>query len=153
VSSRQTETTILKGKERDSMKKAGVIGMAVVFMVSFTALSLYAGDEAVNAAGSPTVSVPKILVLDSLSKLYDPVKFDHGMHSSMTESCTECHHKDTAGSATPCRNCHSTFDPAMDSQPGLKGAYHRKCFQCHEIKAGSDPATGCTEKCHAKKQG
>ncbi len=134
------------------MKKVSVLSLAMVFMVSFMVLSLYAGNEPGTAAPSSSKSAPGILILDSLSKLYGPVKFDHALHSSMTDSCKECHHMDTADSPTPCRSCHSTFDPAMDSKPGLKGAYHRKCFQCHEIKAGSDPATGCTEKCHARKE-
>lgn len=97
-------------------------------------------------------SSPEKLTLDSLCKLYGPVEFNHAMHASMADSCTQCHHADSeeAGSGTPCRDCHSTFDPAMAEMPGLKGAYHQNCFECHEIKAGSDP-TGCSGKCHTKK--
>lgn len=123
---------------------------SIIFLLTISSCILVLASLSIGEEGAPSESVPKILTLDSLSNLYGPVTFKHEMHTKLADSCTDCHHQDSEGEATPCKDCHSTFDPAVDEMPGLKGAYHRKCFECHEIKAGSDPA-GCSGKCHTRK--
>lgn len=120
------------------------IGLSVFFIVSVSV-----GEEPASSG-----SAPETLTLESLSNLYGPVSFDHAMHTEMAESCSDCHHKQPnlkeGDRAMGCKTCHKTFNPAQDKKPGLKGAYHRTCFKCHETEAGSDPA-GCSGACHSKK--
>jgi hypothetical protein len=126
------------------MKKSVLMAVAVCLSVFMMGLPSVAEESA----------APGTLTLDSLSSLYGPVAFEHGMHTELAESCSDCHHKQKnlkeGGKAMPCKTCHKTFDPDQDEKPGLKGALHRTCFKCHEVEAGSDPA-GCSGACHTKK--
>ncbi|HWR83519.1 MAG TPA: cytochrome c3 family protein [Candidatus Deferrimicrobium sp.] len=78
---------------------------------------------------------PDTLVIDVLSKLYGPVRFEHKLHAGMSQmgrGCGECHHYSPAGEIPSCRSCHQPGSDAADlSKPGLKGAYHRQCLACH----------------------
>ena len=85
--------------------------------------------------------------------LYEPVRFMHGQHATMTKDCTECHHfrpeDSNARETTRCSACHQkSFNPKIPERVGLKAAYHLNCMGCHqEMKKGP---VGCIE-CHAKK--
>ncbi len=117
--------------------------------------------------------IPQMVLLDSISKDYEPVNFDHSSHTMYAEGCLVCHHEHPKNADTcmnchevdssffkktaksyfiGCRNCHGEYDPSNPSMPSLKVAYHSKCFQCHRGmgNVGTDPK-GCTEMCHAKK--
>lgn len=144
------------------MKKSVIISLALGLCLA-AAASLF-------AAGS----MPDAVVLDSLVDRFGPVEFDHTMHTSLASNCGQCHHEH-GGAATeckgchalsdstfknavmhsflPCQSCHGTFNPAAPSIPGLKAAYHRKCFACHGSmgRIGLDPK-GCAEQCHAARQ-
>ena len=136
------------------------------------------------ASGAPLASdnkmeAPDSLLLDSLTGIYQGVRFDHGLHDSHA-SCVECHHHVTGKpSVEPaCKSCHrfGTTDNPVDckschlvdrfseeslSPPrnhtvyhidiaGLIGAYHLKCVGCHlSITAGP---TGCQD-CHRRQDG
>lgn len=94
---------------------------------------------------------PKIVVLDDLQELYVPVRFDHERHAAMAGmngGCASCHHYTPPSFPHPaCRECHSAAVKHEDlAQPGLKGAYHRQCLECH---VEWDSQTKC-EICHAK---
>ncbi len=125
------------------------------------------------AALSVALRIPGVVVLDSISNIYEPVKFDHATHSKIAEGCVTCHHehpanaetcrdchrvdegvfkKSLSGTFMSCDSCHGKYDPETPNMPGLKVAYHRKCFQCHKGMGmiGKDPK-GCTQICHAKK--
>ena len=117
---------------------------------------------------------PEMVVLDSLSNLYEGVSFDHALHDSYA-SCVECHHhvagrpsadpscrschrSGSVGSAVDCKSCHLTdrFSAELLSANrnpsryhidiiGLVGAYHLNCLGCHlSLTAGP---TGCLD-CH-----
>jgi hypothetical protein len=95
---------------------------------------------------------PDVVTLDDVEKLYEPVRFDHKAHSTMTRfqgGCTQCHHHTPEGDEHPaCRQCHAAEVPHDHlERPGLKGAYHRQCLGCHREWEGE---TSC-EICHAKK--
>ncbi|MGD8333182.1 MAG: Ni/Fe-hydrogenase cytochrome b subunit, partial [Desulfobacterales bacterium] len=100
---------------------------------------------------------PKVCVLDSPvikqdSDLYEPVRFMHSKHANVLGDCTICHHRnpredgDTYGEPmtlvilqqkqeTPagCADCHARpFNPKQLNTPGLKGAYHQLCMDCHQ---------------------
>ena len=92
---------------------------------------------------------PQTLTLSQLEQIYEPVSFAHEMHTLLAEDCAVCHHHSAAGQTPSCSTCHGApFDPDNLNMPGLKGAYHLQCMDCHkEMETGP---TGCTE-CHAKK--
>ena len=122
-------------------------------------------------------TLPKVVVLDSLSNLYEGVSFDHVLHDSYA-SCVECHHH-VAGRPTAdpdcischrfgavvgvvdCKSCHLTdrFSKDLVSATrnlsryhidiiGLTGAYHLNCLGCHlSLTAGP---TGCLD-CHQRR--
>jgi len=90
-------------------------------------------------------------VINKYSDLYQPVRFMHSKHANVLEDCTICHHRmpredgDRYGipvtiaglqklGAVPiaCSACHTDpFNPKDLGTPGLKGAYHRLCIDCH----------------------
>jgi hypothetical protein len=80
---------------------------------------------------------PDVVILDELQDAYLPVPFDHKGHADMaemTQGCVLCHHYTPKGQQHPaCKTCH---DVAVEGtgihKPGLKGAYHRQCLNCHK---------------------
>jgi hypothetical protein len=97
---------------------------------------------------------PDIVILDQLVDIYLPVPFDHKGHArmaEMTHGCATCHHFTPPGTPHPaCRTCHDPKSAGTDmAKPGLKGAYHRQCLNCH--KEWTDEKD-CI-KCHAPKTG
>jgi hypothetical protein len=97
---------------------------------------------------------PAVAILSQLEDLYVPVYFNHRMHAAMAEmkgGCAICHHYTPPNLPHPaCRECHlASVSHEGLNQPGLKGAYHRQCLNCH---MDWDTETQC-EICHAKKAG
>ena len=89
--------------------------------------------EAETPAG---VQGPDVLILDQIEGAYLPVPFDHKGHSQMAEmagGCSTCHHFTPQGERPPpCRSCHDVNSSGTDiHKPGLKGAYHQQCMNCH----------------------
>ncbi|MBI4768001.1 MAG: Ni/Fe-hydrogenase cytochrome b subunit [Deltaproteobacteria bacterium] len=90
-------------------------------------------------------------VLNKYSDLYDPVFFKHEKHLKVTKDCTVCHHRHPRGKEdvygepvkmtdlqkmrklpVSCSTCHERpFNPRQIHVPGLKGAYHQLCLDCH----------------------
>jgi len=102
------------------------------------------------------VNAPKVRTLDSpvireSTDMYQPVIFMHSKHANVMKDCTICHHRHPrnkgdkygepvtmdklrAKRAIPknCSLCHDRpFDPKKLNVPGLKGAYHQLCMDCH----------------------
>lgn len=97
---------------------------------------------------------PDVVILDQLSDVYLPVPFDHRGHARMSDmagGCATCHHFTPAGAPHPaCRSCHDPNSAGTDiAKPGLKGAYHRQCLNCH--KEWTDEKD--CNKCHTPKAG
>ncbi|MCB9867612.1 MAG: cytochrome c3 family protein [Phycisphaerales bacterium] len=97
---------------------------------------------------------PDIVILDQLVDLYLPVPFDHRGHArmaEMTRGCATCHHYTPEGMTHPaCRTCHDATSAGTDiAKPGLKGAYHRQCLNCHREWTDEKDCV----KCHAPKAG
>ncbi|MBI4659826.1 MAG: cytochrome c3 family protein [Verrucomicrobia bacterium] len=94
---------------------------------------------------------PEVVLLDQLSNQYVPVVFAHKLHAQMTEmagGCVLCHHHNTGNVILRCRDCHGSPSAQENlQQPGLKGAYHRQCLNCHREWSHK---TDCAV-CHAKK--
>lgn len=91
---------------------------------------------------------PEVVTLGILAQSYLPVTFTHSAHVKIAESCVTCHHHSVGQNGTPlCRSCHT--QPFQDQErPGLKGAYHRQCMNCHQA-TGKGPLT--CDGCHKKK--
>lgn len=89
-----------------------IMGVATVMLVMTCAITL-----------AETVNVPSTVTLDSLSRLYGEVEFDHEMHIDLTEDCADCHHHTTGTGTTSreCGQCHS------DS----RGTEAVACRACH----------------------
>ena len=107
-----------------------------------------------TVADAPTK--PRILnspVLNRYSDLYEPVSFKHSKHLKVIKDkdCTVCHHRQPRGKGdiygepvkitdlqrmqklpVRCSTCHELpFNPRQIHVPGLKGAYHQLCLDCH----------------------
>jgi predicted CXXCH cytochrome family protein len=146
------------------VKKAMIIVVAL-------ALSVGVSSAAETTAGG---NLPKSLNLGSLSKVYEPVPFNHSGHVSSAGGCADCHHQHGSVQVQTCVECHR-IDPAVfkksvdtakfkpcgechapSDRPGrigLKTAYHQACFKCHKEDVGSGVKNlkGCTEMCHVLK--
>jgi Ni/Fe-hydrogenase subunit HybB-like protein len=105
-----------------------------------------------SIADAPKVFELNSPVVNKYSDLYEPVRFMHSKHANVLGDCTICHHRmpreerDTYGqpvsmaklkanAAAPvaCSVCHSDPFNANDlGTPGLKGAYHQLCMDCHK---------------------
>ncbi len=105
-----------------------------------------------NIANAPKLKVLNSPVINQYSDLYEPVRFMHGKHANVLEDCTICHHRrpreegDRYGEPVTmpglrqleeepasCTLCHDKpFDPKNLHTPGLKGAYHQLCMDCHQ---------------------
>ena len=97
---------------------------------------------------------PDVVIMDELEGVYLPVPFDHKGHAKMAEmtrGCPTCHHYTPAGQEHPaCKTCHAIDAAGTDiHKPGLKGAYHRQCLNCHKDWIDE---TDCGI-CHRKKSG
>lgn len=130
--------------------------------------------------GPQPSKLPEKARLDSLSKEYRPVEFQHarhleklgdaigrkapallGLHARNGVGCAACHHHGPAlqpGQTPPrCVSCHPAAAPAdagplPDGRPLLKAAYHQRCMDCHARMGNEKPrATDC-QACHARRE-
>lgn len=108
-------------------------------------------------AHAPANTGPDMIVLQKITgspDLYQPATFAHRVHAGMSEmsgNCVICHHYNPPGRVLPCSECHAAETSVKSSdlsRPGLKGAYHRQCINCHRESGLS--ATQC-ERCHLEK--
>jgi hypothetical protein len=112
---------------------------------------------------------PDVVLMKELEDLYEPVPFDHKSHARMAEmwnGCVTCHHRspevmagpaaapperrtqDASAEIPACKSCHKPANGHSIKMPGLKGAYHRQCLNCHKDWAH---ANGCGI-CHKPKR-
>ncbi|MBD3223358.1 MAG: hypothetical protein GF313_01405 [Caldithrix sp.] len=93
---------------------------------------------------------PEIIKIDTLANVYQASIFTHKLHaemSAMSGGCSLCHHHNPPGPILQCSDCHQAKILRDDlTKPGLKGAYHQQCLNCH--KSWSH-ANNC-EVCHAR---
>jgi Ni/Fe-hydrogenase subunit HybB-like protein len=105
-----------------------------------------------SLADAPKERLLNSPVIRKYSDLYDPVLFVHGKHFKVVKDCTTCHHRlprekgDTYGEPVKmadlhrlqkvpvgCSTCHDRpFNPRQLHTPGLNGAYHQLCMNCHQ---------------------
>ncbi len=105
-----------------------------------------------SIADAPKVTILNSRVVNKYSDIYEPVRFMHSKHANVLEDCSICHHRmpreevDTYGEPVSmailrerqtepvaCSVCHAEpFNPKDPGTPGLKGAYHQLCMDCHQ---------------------
>lgn len=93
---------------------------------------------------------PELIRIDTLSMEYEASIFTHKLHAEMSDmagGCISCHHLNPPGKILSCIKCHEAGTKTDLTKPGLKGAYHRQCLNCHKEWSSK---TICTV-CHLKK--
>ncbi len=136
-------------------------------------------EVAANAfQGSPSSNspildeqIPEKVIIDVLSKDYAGANFPHRQifrsiedriaknnmagyfHDQSTTLCMGCHHNSPASLKPPkCASCHGeAFKNLQDGRPGLVGAYHGQCIECHQAMDIKEPAATDCNKCHKPK--
>lgn len=132
-----------------------------------------------SGAAALGMDLPETVLLNSLSKYYAGVVFDHALHEQVAD-CASCHHHTTgmpsqdpdcmrchAGAAemgvVACRDCHAAepFSAGYlkakkadthryhTDQLGLKGAYHQSCLGCHQAMGAPSGCLDCHPRNHA----
>ena len=146
------------GAQPRKMSRPLMVLLAALPILAFS-VPAYAA-EPIPAAEEVTPSLtdaPKLTILNSpiinkFSDIYEPVRFMHSKHAGLFCDCTICHHRqprdedDEYGEPTTmaqlrakgqkpvaCAVCHAQpFKPGQLHVPGLKGAYHQLCMDCHK---------------------
>lgn len=160
---RRTATVLIRWREDLNMKN--ILPATILLAVCFLVIP--------SLQAAPAKS-PDVVTIDSLKDKYEAVRFDHAKHTSLAPDCGTCHHTHGTNSSLPCKECHDlskeqfgnsviktftackkchgSFDRSNPGMPGLKVAYHKKCFQCHRGMAdiGTDPKA-CAGICHPKR--
>lgn len=116
--------------------------------------------------------IPEKIIIKELAEEYEPVELPHRkiintllnnikdntlagyFHTEKGTVCQSCHHNSPLDPKPPrCSSCHGKpFDQGNIFRPGIKGAYHQQCNQCHQVLKLEKPAsTGCTD-CHQEKK-
>jgi octaheme c-type cytochrome (tetrathionate reductase family) len=105
-----------------------------------------------SIADAPKIKILNSPVINKYSNLYEPVRFMHSKHANVLEDCSICHHRmpreegDKYGEPVTmaklrqmemepasCADCHDEpFTAKNLHTPGLKGAYHQLCMDCHQ---------------------
>ena len=115
-------------------------------------LKIIPGFKRTTAVIEFTVNdAPDFITIDTLSNRYEASVFSHKLHaemSAMSGGCSSCHHHNPPGKILACIECHEPSKKRDDiSKPGLSGAYHQQCLNCHRDWSHE---TNCTV-CHAEK--
>ncbi len=113
-------------------------------------------------------NIPEKIIIKAFSDKYEPVEFPHRdivnkivkdikdnnlavyFHAGKGTVCQGCHHNSPATKKpTGCGSCHGKpFNEKDMHKPGIIGAYHIQCMECHDnMKIDK---VGCTD-CHKEK--
>jgi DnaJ-class molecular chaperone len=116
-----------------------------------------------------TKDIPETIIIKELSDKYESVTFPHRQivnkiardmkdnklaayfHADKGTLCQGCHHNSPAtNKPSSCKSCHGKpFNEKDMNKPGLMGAYHIQCMECHiNMKIDNN---GCTD-CHEEKK-
>ena len=112
--------------------------------------------------------IPEKIVIGKLSKKYEPVEFPHRkivnkiienmgdsklaryFHAEKGTTCSGCHHNaPLTKQPSGCNSCHTqAFNDKDMHKPGIVGAYHIQCMECHTTM--KIDKVGCKD-CHKEK--
>ena len=108
--------------------------------------------------------IPEKIIIKELSDKYEPVEFPHRQivnkiaqnikdnklaayfHADKGTLCQGCHHNSPATKKpTSCKSCHGKpFNEKDMNKPGIMGAYHIQCMECHtNMKIDNNDCTDC----------
>ncbi len=90
--------------------------------------------------------MPHRQIIDKLAEHVEDSKVATYFHGSEDVVCQGCHHHSPLGVLPPlCESCHGEpFNENELFRPGLYGAYHRQCLQCHqEMEIEPQDCEGC----------
>jgi hypothetical protein len=106
----------------------------------------YEGDE------WKASEMPHRKIFAKIVELTKDDKLANHYHQSELALCQGCHHYTEIGYKQPsCASCHGKpFDERTPGRPGLKGAFHIQCIDCHQAMEVKPKATEC-EGCHKPK--
>jgi hypothetical protein len=119
----------------------------------------------------PNEDIPEKVQIKILSEKYEPVELPHRkivaalvdnikdnpmasyFHRTPGTLCQGCHHNSPSSKKPPqCGTCHGKpFDANYPLRPGLMGAYHQQCMECHSDMGLKKPVATDCEACHKKK--
>lgn len=90
------------------------------------------------AAAGMASEGPDTVELDSLANYYEPVTFDHAMHSEVAGSCADCHHHTTGDAPTnpTCARCHEAGSEA--SAIACRDCHSANPFSAENLKTIDD---------------
>lgn len=99
------------------------------------------------------VEFPHRKVVSRLQKDIEDNKLAGFFHQKKETLCQGCHHNTPAAEKPPaCGSCHGQpFEADNLSRPGLAGAYHQQCIQCHDTMGIKKPDSRDCSSCHAEK--
>ena len=160
--------------DHSNLQRTGAVSSCVKSIAIFTFLLAIHFAHPFSAFSDQTNkmdSMPSLLLLDRSSEKWETdrfgtVRFMHKKHASLESGdCTVCHHRapatenDRVGNPisrndlshiepAACHACHSSpAQPDAIARPGLKGALHQRCIDCH-VERNSGPQT-CAS-CHRR---
>lgn len=110
---------------------------------AYTILALFGVGATLVFALGEQPCVPGEVSLGALANLYEPVRFDHGVHCEIAGDCVSCHHQ-PFGEPEPCAGCHE--EPVKPS--AFVHELHweiEDCTGCHHRPATTDLRCG---SCH-----
>lgn len=120
----------------------------------------------------PEKDIPEKVIIGTLSKRFEAVELPHRkiiqtmvgrirdsklastFHTDPGTLCQGCHHNSPLAKKPPtCASCHGKpFDEKDLFKPGLSGAYHRQCMECHQAMEIKKPDSRDCASCHLEKK-
>jgi len=120
----------------------------------------------------PQEDIPEVVKIGELSNLYEPAVFPHRkifnalykgikdnrlagyFHDNPGTLCQGCHHNSPPSKKPPkCGSCHGKpFNEKDLFKPGLAGAYHLQCMECHSAMDLKKPGSRDCASCHKEKK-
>jgi len=120
----------------------------------------------------PQEDIPETVTIGTLSNLFEPAVFPHrkifnallqgtrenslatAFHDNPGTLCQGCHHHSPPAKKPPkCASCHGKpFNENDLFKPGLAGAYHRQCMECHAAMDLKKPDSRECASCHKEKK-
>lgn len=102
--------------------------LKTLWLGTTSCIAFFAGMQSVSVFPAMTAAdAPDTVRLDSLQQYYEPVEFNHKVHTDMSAGdCTVCHHHTTGQPPTTklCLHCHN----------GQKSVSTVSCRDCHSAK-------------------
>ena len=116
--------------------------------------------------------IPEKVIIKELVDKYKPVELPHRkivntlvnnikdnkiaryFHTDEGTLCQGCHHNSPPAKKPPlCGSCHGKpFDERNPFKPGLMGAYHQQCMECHQTMGIAKPPSQDCTACHLEQR-